>query len=275
MYPAELDLTPKVKISTPGEKTGGRERALNYHRARAGLRYDKDPGKELGFFTLPRKTRDLPLQAIPSYLNLCCSSFSAPHILLARSSFSDFPSSSWPPHSACSRVFCFSLLLPTCTFSLFPTSTTDVHLHRSPFLNSHAVCLSHCLADTPLSRSSLPLRTMLPKAKWSFFKKWANTHWFIGYSSAVPANRSARNTGFLMCFFLSSQTKSSCLRSYWQILSCFSYILPFTWSHLVQIFLGYSSSLPTACSCISSPQSLLKWKWSRLVVSDSLRPYGL
>lgn len=94
MYPAESDLTPKVKISTPGEKTGERERALNYHGARAGLRNDKDPGEGLGFPTLPRKTRDQPLQAIPSYLNLCRSSFSDPHVFLACSSFSDSPSSS-------------------------------------------------------------------------------------------------------------------------------------------------------------------------------------
>lgn len=65
MYPAELDLTPKVKISTPRENTGERGGgAFNYHGARAGLRNDKDPGKELGFFTLPRKTQDLPFAPI-------------------------------------------------------------------------------------------------------------------------------------------------------------------------------------------------------------------
>lgn len=49
---AGSDLTSKVKISTPREKTGERERRLNYHRARARLRNDKDPEKGLKFFTL-------------------------------------------------------------------------------------------------------------------------------------------------------------------------------------------------------------------------------
>ena len=52
---AGSDLAPKVKISTPREKTGEWEKVLNYHEARTRIRNDKDPAKALEFFTLQGK----------------------------------------------------------------------------------------------------------------------------------------------------------------------------------------------------------------------------
>lgn len=136
------------------ERWGG---AFNYHGARAGLRNDKDPGKELGFFTLPRKTRDLPFA--PIWISAVLVSPTLMSFLPAA------PSLTFPPlldlHTAPAPRSVVSLcsFLPVLSPSS-PLAPTDVHLHRSPLLNSHAVCLSHCLVDTPLSRSSLPLPTM-------------------------------------------------------------------------------------------------------------------
>lgn len=60
-----IRLNSKSKNKHPtGEHWRGGGGAFNYHGARAGLRNDKDPGKELGFFTLPRKTQDLPFAPI-------------------------------------------------------------------------------------------------------------------------------------------------------------------------------------------------------------------
>lgn len=48
-------MAPKVKISTPREKTDEWEKVLNYHEARTGIRNDKDPAKGLEFFTFQGK----------------------------------------------------------------------------------------------------------------------------------------------------------------------------------------------------------------------------
>lgn len=51
-YLAGSDLAPKVKISTPREKTDEREKVLNYDEDRTEIRNDKDPAKGLECSTL-------------------------------------------------------------------------------------------------------------------------------------------------------------------------------------------------------------------------------
>ena len=129
VYPAESDLTPKVKISTPGEKTGERER-----------RHLIIMGPELNSEMMKTKEKDsdsLPSQGRhwishlrpfpPIWISAVLVSQTLMSFSPAAPSLTFLPLLDLRPAPA-SRVFCFPLLFPPALSSCPPLAPADAHL---------------------------------------------------------------------------------------------------------------------------------------------------